>query len=200
MPREVLREMIRKGLVDFKPTTGTSGKKLPYYINLRKLGSHPELSKRVTLLLAEALKEVPHYDHVIGVPLAGTPMATNLSTHMGKPLLLLRERTKEHGPNAGKWVEGEFRKGDEVLVVDDALTSGKSLLDAIRKIESEGLRVKHVVVLADRGEGGREAVEAAGYKVHAPIVMPQHIAWLLAEGLITKGKHGEIRDAIKGNA
>jgi orotate phosphoribosyltransferase len=66
-----------------------------------------------------------------------------------------------------KLVEGNFKAGDSVVVVDDVITTGGSTLQAIEKVEAEGGKVAFVIVLLDREEGGRANIEAKGYQVAA---------------------------------
>ena len=70
---------------------------------------------------------------------------------------------KGHGTSAA--AEGQFPEPDApVAIVEDVVTTGGSLLEAIRLAEASGYNVTHAITLVDRDEGGREAVEAAGYK------------------------------------
>src|SRR6266851_2311362 len=64
-----------------------------------------------------------------------------------------------------KLIEGNFRKGDTVVVLDDVVTSGESTVAAINAVVKEGGTVAFVAVLVDRQEGGRERIEALGYRV-----------------------------------
>jgi orotate phosphoribosyltransferase len=75
----------------------------------------------------------------------------------------VRKEAKSHGRK--KLVEGNFKAGDSVVVVDDVITTGGSTLQAIEKVEAEGGKVAFVIVLLDREEGGRANIEAKGYQV-----------------------------------
>ena len=77
----------------------------------------------------------------------------------------IRKQAKSHG--RGRLIEGNFRAGDTVVIVDDTVTTGGSTLEAIEKVRAEGGIVAFALVLVDRGEGGREAIEAAGVPVVA---------------------------------
>jgi orotate phosphoribosyltransferase len=72
----------------------------------------------------------------------------------------IRKQAKTHG--RGKLVEGNFTAGDHVVVCDDTITTGGSTLEAIAKIQEAGGIVDFAIVLVDREEGGREAIEASG--------------------------------------
>ena len=76
----------------------------------------------------------------------------------------VRKEPKKHGLK--KLVEGNFKEGDTVCVVDDVITTGGSTLKAIDAVEAEGGKVACVLVLIDREEGGRAAIEARGIKVY----------------------------------
>jgi uridine monophosphate synthetase len=82
---------------------------------------------------------------------------------------------KAHG--ARRLIEGDFEEGDRVVVVDDILITGGSVLEGIAKLESSGLCVEDVVVFIDHGgENDRRACERlaeAGYRVHAVLDIPR---------------------------
>lgn len=105
-----------------------------------------------------------------GLTLGADPVAYALAlTAQRRGQLLdaftVRKQPKEHG--TGKRIEGCFAAGFPVVVVEDVLTTGSSARDAISAIESEGGHVLGVMALVDRQEGGREAIERAGYLVEA---------------------------------
>lgn len=77
----------------------------------------------------------------------------------------VRKHAKDHG--TGKRIEGCFAAGHSVVVVEDVLTTGSSARDAISAVEAEGGHVLGVLAVVDRQEGGREAIERAGYLVEA---------------------------------
>jgi orotate phosphoribosyltransferase len=75
----------------------------------------------------------------------------------------VRKAPKAHGQT--KLIEGNFRKGDSVVVLDDVVTSGESTIAAINAVVKEGGTVAFVIVLVDRQEGGRGKIEALGHSV-----------------------------------
>jgi orotate phosphoribosyltransferase len=77
----------------------------------------------------------------------------------------IRKQAKAHG--RGRLIEGNFKAGDTVVIVDDTVTTGGSTIEAIEKVRAEGGIVAFAVVIVDRGEGGREAIEASGVPVMA---------------------------------
>lgn len=105
-----------------------------------------------------------------GLTLGADPVAYALALtarRRGQSLdaFTVRKQTKDHG--TGKRIEGCFAPGVPVVVVEDVLTTGSSALGAISAVESEGGHVLGVMAVVDRQEGGREAIERAGYLVEA---------------------------------
>lgn len=107
---------------------------------------------------------------VAGPTVAADPIVAAIavvSGLQGTPIdgLIVRKERKEHG--TGRRIEGPWRDGLRVAIVDDTLTTGGSLLDAVGAVVEAGGRITGVYALIDRQEGGREAVEAAGYPFQA---------------------------------
>ena len=75
----------------------------------------------------------------------------------------VRKEAKKHG--TGKRIEGNFAPGREVVIAEDVITTGGSALQAIEAVKAEGGIILGVLAIVDRQEGGREAIEAAGYQV-----------------------------------
>ena len=103
-----------------------------------------------------------------GLTLGADPIAYALALTAKRRGQLLdaftvRKQPKDHG--TGKRIEGCFAPGYSVVVVEDVLTTGSSARDAISAVESEGGTVLGVLAVVDRQEGGREAIERAGYLV-----------------------------------
>jgi len=105
-----------------------------------------------------------------GLTLGADPVAyaLALTAHRRGQLLdafTVRKQPKDHG--TGKRIEGCLLPGFPVVIVEDVLTTGRSARDAISAVETEGGHVLGVMAVVDRQEGGREAIERAGYLVEA---------------------------------
>ncbi len=141
-----------------------SGKKSPFYIDLRRLIADPRAMKiagRAYALLASTCT----YDCIAGIPAAGLPLATAAALETQKPMIWPRMPVKEHG--TGNRIEGSYSSGECALLLDDLITTGASKLEAIDILRSEGLRVEDLVVLVERGKEGRRDMERAGVRLHA---------------------------------
>jgi orotate phosphoribosyltransferase len=86
----------------------------------------------------------------------------------------VRKEAKSHG--TGKLIEGPFVSGDRVVVIEDSITTGASALKAAAAVTTAGGRVLGVLALVDRDEGGREAIEAAGYSVRTLVTRSDLLA------------------------
>lgn len=78
-------------------------------------------------------------------------------------MFIVRKAPKSHGQ--AKLIEGNFKRGDAVVVIDDVVTRGDSTISAINAVENEGGKVAFVAVLVDRQEGGRQKIENLGHPV-----------------------------------
>ena len=156
--------LLEAGCVKFGEFILKSGLKSPIYIDLRRIISHPELLDRVGAAYLPILKEL-EFQRIAGLPYAAIPIATAISLRGGYPLIYPRKEVKSYGTKAE--IEGDYQSGETAVLIDDLATTGGSKFEAIAKLVDAGLIVKDVVVLIDRQSGARQALEQAGYSLHA---------------------------------
>jgi uridine monophosphate synthetase len=165
---ELIVDLFDIGCLLFGDFVQASGAVFSYYIDLRQIISDPNLFHRVLHAYAEQLEGL-EFDRIAGIPYGSLPTATGLSLQLHKPLIYPRKEVKAHG--ARRLIEGDFEPGDRVVVVDDILITGGSVLDGIAKLQGSGLVVRDVVVFIDHGgdhdRHARERLAAAGYRCHA---------------------------------
>ena len=199
LAKEIVIELAKIDAIKFGEFTLTSGLKSPYYIDLRLIISYPRLMSKVCGALSKTLKyEVKDkVDRIAGVPTAGTPLASLVSVLLETPMIYVRKEKKEHG--TGKRVEGVLKPGDNVVIIDDLITNGKSKLEAIEPIQEQKAKVKHVIVVLDREQGGREELKNAGYELHSLTGIREALKWLYEEKLISEKQYEEVRKYIESN-
>ena len=137
----------------------------PIYVNLRLLRSHPE-QMDVAVAAYRALLDGRRFDLLADVPMAATPFVAILS-HLTRMPMITPRAPKTHG--SGATIDGTFRPGQTAAVIDDLVTKADSKLEAICVLEDQGLRVRDVIVLVDREQGGAEQLAEAGYTLHAAV-------------------------------
>jgi orotate phosphoribosyltransferase len=148
-----------------------SGRMSNYYFNCKTVTLHPEGMYLIGNLIFDLIENMD-VKGVGGLTLGADPIAYAVaytSFLKKKPMeaFVVRKTAKSHGTM--QWIEGNVNKGDRVVIVDDVITTGKSTIEAINRAKEEGLKIAKVIALIDRQEGGREAVEASGYKLDSII-------------------------------
>lgn len=151
--------------------TLASGRQSPYYVDARPTTMSARGLTLVGTLGLRAIRDagwVP--DLVGGLTLGADPVAYAIAAASDRdpPAVdgfTVRKEAKGHG--TARRIEGPFRPGARVVVVEDVITTGGSALKAIEAVEAEGGLVLGVLAVVDREEGGREALEAAGHGVAA---------------------------------
>ena len=183
---ELIVDLFDIGCLLFGEYVQASGAVFNYYIDLRQIISDPNLFHRVLHSYSELLQQL-NFDRIAGIPYGSLPTATGLSLQLHKPLIYPRKEVKAHG--ARRLIEGDFNDGDRVVVVDDILITGGSVLEGIAKLESSGLSVQDVVVFIDHGgerdRSARERLAAAGYRVHAVLDIERITRALLQAGRLS---------------
>ena len=145
--------------------TLASGKQSTLYIDARLTTMSPDGLTLIGPLGFAAIEQAGwQADAVGGLTLGADPVAyavSYASAVAGRPVraFTVRKEAKQHG--TGKLIEGPFREGDRVVVVEDVITTGGSALRAIAAVRAAGGTVVGVLAVVDREEGGREAIEAA---------------------------------------
>jgi len=167
--RALLRKLLREHAVLRGDFVLSSGQRSNYYFDARRVTLSAAGAGLVGRVLFEALQDL-EVDAVAGLAVGADPIVASVAVVAGLAGcsldgIIVRKDAKAHG--VGGRIVGPWRAGLRVAVVDDTLTTGSSLLTAARAIEEAGGRVRGAYVLVDREEGGREAVEAAGYSCHA---------------------------------
>ncbi len=124
--KEFFLECYKLGIIKFGRFTLKSGIESPFYVDLRPLASDPKILKNLANYLLEMLP-LDNFDLICGVPYAALPMATAMSLESYIPLIIKRKEAKNYGTK--KLIEGIYQKGQNCLLVEDVITSGKSLID-----------------------------------------------------------------------
>ncbi len=170
---------------------GRTVRNSPVYLNAKLLISRPDALKRTVALIADELdlgmarrnRTVDPFDGIAGVPIGGLYLATALALRMDRPMLYVRP-TREADDAAAAHIEGIYRPGERVLVIDDLATGGSSLVETIMTLRNAGLMVSDAIVLVDREQGAMRRLEGMGVRLHAILSLEVTLRHLESAGHI----------------
>ena len=148
--------------------TLASGKRSDYYFDSKQLTLDPRGALFVTKCLVRKLDALG-IKYVGGTAYSGIPLASQVALYSeirnGDPIMAFYHRKEAKGHGTNSVLDGKRPPADtSVVILEDVVTTGDSLLRAIRLAEEDGCRVAYAMTLVDRDEGGRQKVKAAGYK------------------------------------
>lgn len=190
---ELADELLASECIKFGSFTLKSGLKSPFYIDLRQIIAFPSLLGRVAAAYADILLKL-EFDRLAALPYAAIPIATAISLRGNYPMIYPRKEAKEYGTRAE--IEGIYKAGETVVLIDDLATTGGSKFEAIEKLNSAGLTVRDVVVLIDRESGAREALSSAGLHLHAVMTITQMLDHFEQSGKLSGDRIRESREFL----
>ncbi|OQX69681.1 MAG: orotate phosphoribosyltransferase [Sorangiineae bacterium NIC37A_2] len=172
MSRERLIQILSERSFERRQVKLASGRISNFFIDCKQTILTAEGHALVGSLMFDALSELGQVDAVAGVALGGCPLASAVSliSHQrGRdlPAFYVRKEKKDHGTE--KLLEGDkaLRPGMRVALLEDVITTGGSSLKALEVLKARGAEIAGIVALVDRDEGGRETIEAQGYRLLA---------------------------------
>ncbi len=173
--KELLKAMLLEKSIRTGEFTLASGKTSDLYVDCRVTAMDPFGANLIGELGYEVVQQEiasrgVDIDAIGGMTMGADPISlaigmtsARISPQEALDVFTVRKEPKGHG--RGKRIEGNFETGDQIILVDDVITTGGSALKAADAIEAEGGKIAFCIVLVDREEGGREAIEARGIPV-----------------------------------
>ncbi|HWO94447.1 MAG TPA: phosphoribosyltransferase family protein [Dehalococcoidia bacterium] len=166
-------------------TLGKTTVHSPVYVNPRRLVSKPTalaraarvMDEEVRALMAMRNPPIQPFDLVAGIPFGGLHLATAFSLRTRTPLIYLQPRPGHPGEQV---VEGMYSPGQRVLLIDDLVNKGGSILRTANALEEAGLEVRNAVVLIDRQVGARERLRERGYDVFCILGLEALLNYLMS--------------------
>ena len=167
--RDELHTLLAERAFRFGDFVLSSGRRSDFYFNGKEVTLEGRGLHLVSILILERCREL-RVDAIGGLTLGADPIVSGVAALSGAdgPLraFIVRKQAKEHG--TASLIEGPaLRGGDRVMVVDDVITTGASLLQAYDALAGLDVVVVEALAVVDREEGGREAIEARGLRVHS---------------------------------
>lgn len=180
---DLILQLYDIGCIMFGNFVQASGATFPYYVDLRKIISNPQIFHQILNAYADVLKNLS-FDRIAGIPYGSLPTATGLALRLNRPMIFPRKEVKAHGTR--KLIEGNFHPGETVVVVDDILISGKSAMEGAQKLESAGLNVHDIVVFMDHEQGVKDRLRENGYRAHSVLTISEITETLYQAGRINE--------------
>ncbi|QQG43139.1 MAG: hypothetical protein HYW45_02975 [Candidatus Daviesbacteria bacterium] len=187
--RQVLAEcLFDRGCIGVgDPVLLSSGLRSRVYANLRRLPSFPEDKTQVVGVLADLVAPL-EFDSIADVPTGATTFVSSLCDRLRTPQITPRINRKIHG--LGAVIEGYYEVGEIVLLIDDVVTTGGSILRAAEILERAGLVIRDVATIIDREQGGRETLAERGYTLHAAYTLKDLMDYYKQRCFITPEEYG----------
>jgi orotate phosphoribosyltransferase len=194
----LIKELYKIEAIKFGDFLLASGKRAPYYIDLRILPSYPDTLLSVGKLIAEKAIEMKP-DKLIGVAYAGIPLTITASILSKIPACYMRKELKDHG--IPKLIEGKINENDKVLVIDDVITDGASKIETIERIKQMNVKCDFlgVLVFVDREEGGREHLKTRGIELYSILKISEILQTLHKSNLINEKTYEKSIDYLLRN-
>lgn len=167
--KKVAEALHKSGCIKFGSFKIKSGAQSPYYIDLARLLSEPKALCSIAETAADAVKQImvsERIDKLASIELKGALILPSIACKVGLPCVVVRKESKAYGVT-GRIAGAEVAEGDNVLFFDDVVSEGLSKVEGIKPLQDLGAQVRHLMVVVDREQGGRENLENMGYKVHA---------------------------------
>lgn len=184
------KELWDLGAVQFGEFNIGRTRNSPVYLNPRLLVSSPQALSRLARVIKEETETmlsmrnpgISPFSLVAGVPFGGLHLATAFSLTCKVPLIYLHPRKD----GTGNVIEGNYVPGQTVLVMDDLITGGTSIVETARELRDAGLMVRDAIVLLDRHQHGKERLRANGINLHAILELETLLNYLMSHGKISE--------------
>lgn len=178
-----------------EPFVLTSGLRAPFYVNCRKLIFHPGARGDVAAAFAERIASeigTGAFDVVAGGVTAGVPFATLVADRLQKPLVYIRPEPKKHG--TGSQIEGGDVAGKRVLLVEDLITTSKSITAFTQILRRENASIDHACVVFSRAtEAGLAQIADLNVQLHVLCGLDHLLAIALESGRVSEAQLAEVR-------
>ncbi len=198
----VANALFSSGCLKFGSFKIKSGSLSPYYIDIASLLSSPQDFGLIVDMVAEEIKRIMSFDMIdklASIELKGALILPSIACKVKLPCVVVRKEEKAYGVT-GRIVGAKIAKDESIVFFDDVISEGLSKLEGIKPLEEFGAHVKHVIVVVDREQGGRENLDNLGYKVHALAKISEMVTHLLQSKRISKEQADTVLKYIKNPA
>jgi len=196
---EVAGALYRSGCIKFGTFKIKSGAQSPYYIDMARLLASPRELCAVVEAAANRIRVIMlsnRIDKLASIELKGALIAPSIACLLNLPCVIVRKEEKAYGVT-GRTAGADVNKGDNILFFDDVISEGLSKIEGIKPLQELGAKVKHLLVIVNREQGGKENLEKLGYQIHALAKISEIVEALSQSGNIMKAQANAVLTYIK---
>ena len=186
--------LYKNNIIKFGNFTLSSGKNSSYYIDLRLVPSYPQQFRKMIKNLQDLIDKkigLENFDALVSVPTGGLVIASALAIETVKPLIYVRNKSKDYGTS--KLIEGELSPNMKLVMIDDVATTGNSILNGIKQLQEAGSIISESYVIVNRLENANKLMDSVGVKLYQLTDILEITKILFEEHLIDE----EILEKIK---
>jgi orotate phosphoribosyltransferase len=196
---KVANALFESGCVKFGTFKIKSGAISPYYIDMARLLSNPKQLCTIVDIAAKKIGKImvtDKIDKLASIELKGALIVPSIACKLDLPCVIVRKEDKAYGVT-GRIAGADVAVGDNILFFDDVVSEGLSKIEGVKPLKELGANVKHLMVVVNREQGGKEKLESAGFQVHALTKISQVVSELEKTGKISSQQAKTVLDYIK---
>jgi len=197
--KKVADALYKSGCIKFGTFKIKSGAESPYYVDMARLLSAPKELCTIADSAAEKIKAImasDKIDKLASIELKGALIVPSIGCMLDLPCVIIRKEQKAYGVT-GRIAGADVVKGDNILFFDDVVSEGLSKIEGIKPLLESGAYVKHLLVIVNREQGGKENLEKIGYKVHALAKISEIVEELCKSKSISRAQADAVLAYIK---
>lgn len=194
---KVANALYLSGCLKFGSFRIKSGATSPYYIDMTRLLAAPKQLDVLAEAAAEDIKKINDpINKLASIELKGALIVPSIGIRLDMPCIIVRKEEKAYGVT-GRIAGADVAKGDNVLFFDDVISEGLSKIEGIKPLAEAGANVKHMLVVVNREQGGKEKLEKLGYNVCALAKITDIVTSLYHNNHISKDQTNAVLDYVK---
>lgn len=196
---KIANALYLSGCLKFGSFKIKSGVTSPYYIDLARVLSAPKQLCAIAEVAAERIKQIASTDKVdklASIELKGALIVPSIACKLDLPCVIVRKEEKAYGVT-GRIAGADVSAGENILFFDDVISEGNSKVEGVKPLQELGANVKHLLVVVNREQGGKENLEKLGYQVHALATVSDIVDSLYSSKRISEEQADKVYDFLK---
>jgi orotate phosphoribosyltransferase len=199
MAEKVAGALFRSGCIKFGEFKIKSGATSPYYIDMARLLASPEDLCIIAEAAAEKIRPLiasEQINKLASIELKGALIVPSIACKLDLPCVIVRKEAKAYGVT-GRTAGADVTEKDNILFFDDVVSEGLSKIEGVKPLQELGASVKHLLVVVNREQGGKENLEKRGFEVHALAKISEVVDALGKSGYITPAQAESVSAYIR---